>query len=373
MGPSSTIPLQIFPLPITIMADSLPPPSPSVPEDIILITGPVLVGSLLSYLLMGSLIVQLYIYYMSFPNDGIFVKFTVYSVFIFDLISTIAITESAWLMLIPGWGRPENLHLVDWGFTTVPLWNALSSAIVQVYFGYRVWTLGNLHGNNEFERTFWKGMTALIFAVSFTQVIGAIVSTARFFPLNDIFLISICYPSTATWLSASAIADVLITTSMTVLLSKAMSRTRKDHVSDSTRQTDALLTKIIRNTIETAAVTAGAAVLELIFFFRLPNTAIHIAIALVLSKLYTNTLLAALNARASFLREEKNMDTTKDTGPMSLTDSRFDDASNYVSRSSYDTSASHAHLTKKRMSDFTTASTTVDNYIQMESYGYSKR
>ncbi|KAF5350319.1 hypothetical protein D9758_012807 [Tetrapyrgos nigripes] len=284
--------------------------------------GPVLIGALMSYLLMGTLILQLCeiylhagrsthsisetdIYYMSFPDDRLFVKLTVYSVFVLDIVSTVAITESAWIMLILGWGRFENLHLVDWGFTTVPLWNSLSSAIVQVFFGWRVWMLGSHHSINEFEKKFWATMTVFIFAVSVTQVVGAIVSTARFFPINDLAFVSIVFPSTATWLSASAAADVMITVCMTVLLRRAIARSRRDYyVSDVTRQTDALLTRIIRNTIETAAITAGAAILELILFFRLPNTGLHIAIALILSKLYTNTLLASLNSRASFRPEE---------------------------------------------------------------------
>ncbi|KAF5350320.1 hypothetical protein D9758_012806 [Tetrapyrgos nigripes] len=285
------------------------PPSPPVSHDTILEIGPVLIGALMSYLLMGTLIVQLCseitdIYYMSFPKDRLFVKLTVYSVFVLDLVSTVAITDSVWLMIILGWGRFENLHLVDWGFTTVPLWNSLSSAIVQVFFGWRVWMLGSNHSINEFEKKFWTTVTVLIFAVSATQVVGAIVSTARFVPISDLAFVSILFPSTAIWLSASATADVMITVSMTVLLGRAIAQSRSDHFSRITRKTDALLTRFIRNTIETAAITAGAAILELILFFRLPNTGLHIAIALILSKLYTNTLLASLNSRASFCRQE---------------------------------------------------------------------
>ncbi|KAF5350322.1 hypothetical protein D9758_012803 [Tetrapyrgos nigripes] len=283
------------------------PPSPLVSHDTILNIGPVLIGALMSYLLMGTLIVQLYIYYMSFPDDRLFVRLTVYSVFVLDLVSTVAITNTVWLMLILGWGRFENLHLVDWGFTTVPLWTSLSSAIVQVFFSWRVWMLGSNRSINRYEKKFWMTMTVLIFAVSVTQVGGAIVSTARFVPISDLAFISICFPSTATWLSASAAADVMITVCLTVLLGRAIAQSRSDHYSRITRKTDALLTRIIRNTIETAAITAGAAILELILFFRLPNRGLHIAIALILSKLYTNTLLASLNSRASFRRRDDSV------------------------------------------------------------------
>ncbi|KAF5344782.1 hypothetical protein D9758_014432 [Tetrapyrgos nigripes] len=279
------------------------PPSAPVSHDTILDIGPVLIGTLISYLLMGTLIVQLYTYYMSFPDDRLVVKFTVYSVFVLDLVSTVAITDSAWLILVLGWGRVEGLHIVDWGFTTAPLWSSLSSAIVQVFFGWRVWMLGCKHSINRSEKRLWKTMTALIFAVSMTQVVGAIVSTARFSPINDLAFISIVFPSTATWLSASATADVMISVCMSVLLGRAITRNRRDQVSYITRKTDALLTRIIRNTIETAAITSGAAILELILFLRLPNTGLHAAIARILPKLYANTLLASLNSRASFRRE----------------------------------------------------------------------
>ncbi|KAF5350316.1 hypothetical protein D9758_012808 [Tetrapyrgos nigripes] len=301
------------------------PPSPPVSHDTILGIAPVFIGALISYLLMGTLIVQLYIYYMSAPNDRLVVKFTVYLVFVLDLVSTVATTDSVWLMLISGWGRFEYLHLVDWGFTTTPLWNSLSSAVVQVFFGWRVWMLGSHNSINKFEKKFWRVMTVLILMVSVIQVVGAVVSTARFFPINDLAFVSIVFPSTATWLAASATADVMITVCMTVLLRRAIARSRIEHFSHITRQTDLFLTRIIRSTIETAAITAGAAILELILFFRLPNTGLHIAIALILSKLYTNTLLASLNSRAYFRREEGDSlssNTRFTTVHMSLNDYR---------------------------------------------------
>ncbi|KAF5331492.1 hypothetical protein D9758_017622 [Tetrapyrgos nigripes] len=261
---------------------AIPPPFPPLSHDTMLGIGPSAHWSPHVLPAHGnthcSIIYLLHVFLQRPSHREAYRAFTsVYSVFVLDLVSTIAITDSAWFMLILGWGRFDSLHLVDWGFTTIPLWNSLSSVIIQAFFGWRVWMLGSHHSINKFEKKFWGMMTVLIFAISITQVVGAIVSTARFFPINDLAFIFIVFPSTATWLSASAAVDVMITVCMTVLLRRAIARSQSDHFYHITRQTDALLRRIIRNTIETAAITAGAAILELILFFRLPNTGLHIA------------------------------------------------------------------------------------------------
>ncbi|KAG6888543.1 hypothetical protein C0995_007555 [Termitomyces sp. Mi166 len=67
------------------------------------------------------------------------------------------------------------------------------------------------------------------------------------------------------------------------------------------QQTNAIVYRIIRLTMETNALSAGIAVLSIILFAGTPNNTYFITPTLVLGKLYANTLLVTFNNRA-FLR-----------------------------------------------------------------------
>jgi len=84
--------------------------------------------------------------------------------------------------------------------------------------------------------------------------------------------------------------DLINTTSLCILL-----RSEKT----GTERTDTVLNKLVVWTIETGVITSLAAVLMLIFCLVLPNTTIWVAISIFYSKLYSNSLMASLNARNS--------------------------------------------------------------------------
>ena len=100
--------------------------------------------------------------------------------------------------------------------------------------------------------------------------------------------------------------DVMIAVSMTFavsdfvradsdsLMTVVFQLTRYD---TSFRKTADLVNKLIRLTVETGALTATIAVVDLILFLAVPNTDYHITPALILAKLYSNSLLVVLNSR----------------------------------------------------------------------------
>jgi len=130
----------------------------------------------------------------------------------------------------------------------------------------------------------------------------------RFVPLGDIAMFHIIYGSAATWLAGSAACDLLIAVSMVFLLSSARKRSFSE-------RTERMITRLIRMTVETGVVTATAAILDLAFFLGTPENNLHLLMALILSKLYTNTLYASLNSRAGiFTDEESNITDTASRG-----------------------------------------------------------
>jgi len=57
-----------------------------------------------------------------------------------------------------------------------------------------------------------------------------------------------------------------------------------------------MISRLIRITVETGAVTATSAILELILFRSMDNN-IHLVIAMMLCKIYSNAFMASLNSR----------------------------------------------------------------------------
>ncbi|THU82107.1 hypothetical protein K435DRAFT_734965 [Dendrothele bispora CBS 962.96] len=296
--------------------DSSSPPVPSRPVDhaTLLVLGPILVGVVVSYLLEGIVIVQAYIYYMSFPNDKVWMKTTVYTLFVLDIAQTVAVTSSTWSFLISGWGRPEHLHETEWGFAFIPMLCALCTTVVQIFFAWRIHALASRLSQ---KKIFWP-VIVLIVCISFAQLIGATVSGSRWIHINDIFLFHKVFGAISVWLVGSAAGDVLIATSMIYLLSTARRKT-KEFAHD--ERTNHLIAGLIRNSVETGAITAGAALLDVIFFLTMNSTTLHFAFSVSLSKLYTNSLYATLNSRASFerdLKKESTMRSTTDSHVRSL-------------------------------------------------------
>ncbi|KIK53530.1 hypothetical protein GYMLUDRAFT_232775 [Collybiopsis luxurians FD-317 M1] len=255
--------------------------------DIQLLVGPALLGSLFSWCLYGILIIQLYIYCLHFRRDGYKIQITVYGLFVIDTWHTVAITSIAWSFLVSGWGNPDALRFTGWGFAFIPFISGLSAAWVQLFFAWRIFVLGE----GRFH-LFWKGIVALICAISLTQGIAGMISGIKFLSINDIQQFHLIYGPAATWLAGSAFVDVLIAVSMVVLLSVAKKRINLVNTS-----TDAVLTRLIHLTIETGSVTAIAAVVDLGFFLGQPKNNLHLLMALILGKLYTNTLYATLISR----------------------------------------------------------------------------
>ncbi|KAH9980494.1 hypothetical protein BJV74DRAFT_981662 [Russula compacta] len=266
----------------------LPAPS-SAPVDVssesIFLTGPLFIGSITSWLLLGILTMQLYVYYVSFPTDRGWIKFTVYGLYLLDLVQSVLITEVAWVVLCPGWGKSTSLVYTSWGFSLTPVVSGLISGWVQIFFAWRVWALGH--------STFWRVVTMVIFAIALTQAGSAIAAGIKFAHINNIERISAVNLLVSIWLAGSALADVLIAASMLYFLVLA----KRNTMWNNGRSTNRRITKLIRCTVETGVLSAAAASLDLGLFLGYNHNNLHAAVAMVLSKLYSNALMASLHSR----------------------------------------------------------------------------
>ncbi|KAJ6528754.1 hypothetical protein DFH09DRAFT_1412688, partial [Mycena vulgaris] len=246
--------------------------------QIIEFSGPLLLGNLLHWGLFGTLSVQLYLYYQAFPNDRWPTKCLVYTVYTIELVQTILLTHDAFIMFGYGFGNPSALVEVGFYWLTIPVMSGLVAFIGQSFYAYRVHVLSKS----------WF-IPILIVVVSLTSSVGAFIVGAFTFQgavYECPFIIQ------QVWCGASALSDITIAVCMTFYLSKN---------DTGFRQTHALVSKLIRLTIETGSLTALVVLAGLTLFLAFPDRDYYATAAAVTPKLYANSLLVVLNSRIQML------------------------------------------------------------------------
>ncbi|KAH8834678.1 hypothetical protein DL96DRAFT_500187 [Flagelloscypha sp. PMI_526] len=199
--------------------------------------GPAWLGTFFHNILAGMLIVQVYIYYVAFPKDHWSMKGIVYLVFILEMTQTIIRAVDNFEGDVMRWGDKSFLpeQQLDW-FST-PVITAVTSAIVQAYFGYRVYVFSKSWIISMF---IW---VPTLLQLATGVALGAISEPL---PLNLLSKNPMFKKVLPIWTASSAFTDVLIAILLTYYL-----YTMKSGI----RQTDKLITKIIRLTVETGTVT----------------------------------------------------------------------------------------------------------------------
>ncbi|KAH9973261.1 hypothetical protein BGW80DRAFT_1309177 [Lactifluus volemus] len=256
----------------------------NIPKNLLLLIGPIFIGNILSWFLFGVLTMQLYRYLLRYAEDQRIIKSTgtVYGLYLLDVAHSMISTIAAWSVLCSGWGKPSTLIYTNLNFALIPIVTGIISGWVQLFFAWRIWVLG--------KSSFWKVVTVVISAISLTQGASAITAGIRFAYIGNIQRIHTMNTLACLILGGCVMADTLIAISMFYLLTRAKKSTWSEAVNGT-------VTKMIRITIETGVLTAAAASLDLGLFLGFHNNNLHILVATMMPKLYSNALMASLNSR----------------------------------------------------------------------------
>ncbi|KAK0459336.1 uncharacterized protein EV420DRAFT_316173 [Desarmillaria tabescens] len=243
------------------------------------LTGPMIVASLLHWGLFGTLSVQLYLYYLAFPNDRNFTKYLVYGIYVFEFVQTMFVTYDAFAVF--GYGFGDLIALTDMHFNwfAVPIMSGAVACVSQVFYAYRIFILSKS-----------QIVPMFVICLSLTSTVAAIITGVYSFEAGNIIELNKrkIYIAAGIWCSASALCDMVIAISMTYYLMRS---------STNFRRTQILLTKLIRLTIETGSVTAAVALVTVTLFFVFPHQTFYTTPALLIPKLYANTVYMVLNSR----------------------------------------------------------------------------
>ncbi|KAJ7485020.1 hypothetical protein B0H11DRAFT_1148661 [Mycena galericulata] len=254
-----------------------PPVDPS-QNEINWLAGPRLIGLIFNWGLLGVLTTQVYIYHINFPKDGRVLKTLVYVIYALDWLQTGSATYDAFNWFVYGWGSVPRLYELYSGFLNVPILSSTIGAMVQIFFGWRIWTI------SQSRITFGIVIVLALFQLGG----GAAVGYYWFEDAEELGRAPGLLVAVGIRLGGSAVVDTLIAVSMTYFLirSKGLALGHMNSV----------ITSIIRLTIETGTVMAIAAIIDLIFFIKVHN-GLHQIFGVILCKLYSNSLMVLFNNR----------------------------------------------------------------------------
>jgi len=224
------------------------------------------------------LCIQVWTYYLRYPNDGNVYKVLVLTLWILEAVHQAFVGHVIWFYVVDNGG--SLLAFINppvWTLSIQTLLSAFVGLIVKMCFGMRVWKFSK---GNYF-------VTGFIMVMALVQFAAAIVYTMRSFQLRVGQADQIKALGT-TALSLGVITDMFTAASLSFFLHKMRTGYKKS---------DSLINRLIIYSVNTGLVTSVFSAAVLASYNLMPTNLIFIALYFILSKLYANSCLATLNTR----------------------------------------------------------------------------
>ncbi|KAI0366389.1 hypothetical protein BV20DRAFT_653179 [Pilatotrama ljubarskyi] len=262
--------------------------------------GPLLIGVILAAIMYGVSCSQMYYYFTRYPRDSWSIKLLVIAVWTTDSIHQALISHSGkgileprlslllkpivavYWYLVTEYGNPTALTLLSKSIIVEVFFNAFTGLFVQSFFAARIWKLSG----GKLYLVIPVVLIAGEFAVAMAYSIKALYLNT-FMDLVQIKGLSISINAFA------AAGDVTIAAILCTILHFSRTGFSKSNT---------LINRLMVFAVNTGLLTSVCACLSLITILSLPNTFVYICFFFLVGRLYSNSLMATLNARKS-LRE----------------------------------------------------------------------
>ncbi|KAI0756139.1 hypothetical protein C8Q80DRAFT_1264236 [Daedaleopsis nitida] len=301
--------------PTASVVPAVPPAAfPQIPVDNTL--GAWLLGVAGSLILNGMIFHQTYRYFKLYPTDKSLLKAWVLIVMVLETFTTILTLHTAYFYLVTKFWEPRHFFTAStvWSINLLPIPGSIAALVSQSFFARRVWIIAPK------LRVVVCVATILIVgnvgALLYRYVFPAIVSL---FPsaLTAILRPASCPPTVicpsalsvkmfnssnfADWLefswlasvgsSVQMVGDMTITATLIYVL-----HTSRPGINS---RTDSMVDLLIMYAVSTGLITCIVHILNVAFSIAYSDNFIYAALSCILTKLYANTFLVALNTRKS--------------------------------------------------------------------------
>ncbi|GLB41339.1 hypothetical protein LshimejAT787_0905540 [Lyophyllum shimeji] len=239
--------------------------------------GSLLSGAIASAVFLGVSLAQTFYYYTTYPKDKLYLKSLVAATAVLNTVHQIMVSHMIWHYLVTNFYKPENIKLVIWSVIMQALCTIITGALVQSFYVMRVRLLCKS-----------KVLTGCIALLTFTSAgfgLAWVVRAMQQKTFADLFEIS--------WLTISvdclsSVTNVLIAAALCIML-------RQGRIAFN--QSDGVINKLMALTLNTGVLTSCCSLTALLILAASPLTLVHAPFYFCLGRLYTNSLLATLNAR----------------------------------------------------------------------------
>ncbi|KAF9558201.1 hypothetical protein CPC08DRAFT_709829 [Agrocybe pediades] len=262
----------------------IPPNSFVLQSDVDL--GAVQVTTFISLIMFGVLLSQGYIYF-SRTKDRQSVQYLVGFLLFLEACHSFTASQTIYYDTVTRYltTQPNSYPLT----TTGAIENVIT-VLVQSYFCYIIY---RLYGGSVFMGVACLTLVLLRFVGGMTFIAYSFIDISTT-PNGIILIVRLSWLITAS-LACGAAADVLIAASMLYSL-------RKMDLPGNAQSTTAIINRLIRLSLQTGLLTSMTSVAVIICFQAMQNM-IWFSLYVLVAKVYSNSLLASLNARSHIRRE----------------------------------------------------------------------
>ncbi|PBK82097.1 hypothetical protein ARMGADRAFT_741851 [Armillaria gallica] len=264
------------------------------PSDLYRTTGPLLIARFLGLMLYGILCHQVYIYYMSFPNDNLTSKTVVYLLWLAETVQIVSNTIDTFDMFCTNFGNVSGLDDIRLIWFNINILCGFVGCIAQLFYTWRMYKFS--------KKARW--LCIILSVIAFTQFGASIccgIEVRNSGHYSNVQYNSKIKVAATIWLSGSFLCDTSIALSMTYFLRRSQTGLKSTRI---------LLSRLIRLSIETGTATAVIAAVHLALFLFYRSNNYSTVPANVLVKLYSNTVLAVCNSRMTGRIRGGREDTT---------------------------------------------------------------
>ncbi|KAF9260385.1 hypothetical protein L218DRAFT_907304 [Marasmius fiardii PR-910] len=260
------------------MAATLQAPGERLPLDNTM--GVMWIGVLISAVLYGVSLGQTLYYLNRYPNDVWYLKWLVGLTVLFDSLHLAMISHTVYHYTITNYYDFQTLNFLTWSVLAEAIPTGVTGSMVQLFYVARIFRLS--------KRNYWiSGFITLIVIANSACGTAWVIISLQLKTYTELLKIN---PLTISINALSAAADVLIAAILCFLLARSKTGFRR---------TDTMISKLINFTANTGLATSVCALASLISLVASPNTLIYALFYFCIGRLYTNSLLVALNARKS--------------------------------------------------------------------------
>ncbi|KAF8194404.1 hypothetical protein K438DRAFT_1934601 [Mycena galopus ATCC 62051] len=256
------------------------------------------IGVLISYVLLGVTTIQVYIYYIRFPEDTFKVKALVAFVYLCEVGHAICLGDTLYILTISDYAHPRPERICGGVPKSFPVATFLSGIIggsVQGFFAFRVYRLS-------------KKLLVPIscWVMSALRVVMATVICVTLLRATSLVTYEVQWKWALTTLwSVSIVHDLTVTATLVAILMGERDNAYK--------RTAALVDRLILYTIETGMLTSMSSIAALACFVAMPANFIWTTLfalnarvlTVIVPKVMSNSLLASLNSRTTLRAMEQ--------------------------------------------------------------------